>query len=95
MNKQDIVQHVADRAGLTRKQAQAAVDAIFSVDGGAICEGLRGGGRVSVPGFGSFRSKRREARTGRNPRTGKEVHVPASNSAGFTAGKPLKEALNR
>lgn len=95
MNKQELVQQVAERAGLTKQQAQAAVDAIFAVEGGAITECLRGGGKLSIPGFGSFSSRHREARTGRNPRTGTEVQIPASNSAAFSAGKSLKDALNR
>lgn len=94
MNKQELVAHVADAAGITRKQAQAAVDAIFDADSGAICSTLKGGGKFSVAGFGSFSARERAARTGRNPRTGKEIKIAASRSAGFTAGKGLKDSLN-
>ena len=94
MNKSELVQQLASRADLTKAQASRVVDALFSVEGGLIAEALRGGDKVQITGFGSFEAKHREARTGRNPRTGKEIKIAASRSAGFTAGKGLKDSLN-
>lgn len=95
MNKSELVQQLASRADLTRAQATKAVDALFSVEGGIISEALRGGDKVQITGFGSFESKRREARKGRNPRTGKEIDIAASTSAAFRVGKGLKDSLGR
>ena len=93
MNKSDLIQQVASRANLSRAEAQRAVDAIFGLEGGAIPEALRGNDKVQITGFGSFESKRREARKGRNPRTGKEINIAASTSAAFRVGKGLKDSL--
>jgi DNA-binding protein HU-beta len=95
VNKSELVQQLASRADLTRAQATKAVDALFSVEGGIISEALRGGDKVQITGFGSFESKRREARKGRNPRTGKEIDIAASTSAAFRVGKGLKDSLGR
>ena len=73
MNKSELIQHVASRADLSRAQATKVVDALFSVENGIISEALRGGDKVQITGFGSFETKRREAREGRNPRTGNEI----------------------
>ena len=67
----------------------------FSVDNGLIAEALRGGDKVQITGFGSFEAKHREARTGRNPRTGKEIKIAASRSPAFRSGKGFKDALGR
>ena len=93
MNKSELIQHLASRADLTRAQATKAVDALFAVEGGIIAEALRGGDKVQITGFGSFESKRREARKGRNPRTGKEIDIAPSTSASFRVGKSLKDRL--
>ena len=93
MNKSELIQQLASRADLSRAEASKAVDALFSVNNGIITEALRGGDKVTITGFGSFESKRREARKGRNPRTGKEIDIAASTSASFRAGKGLKDSL--
>lgn len=93
MNKSDLVQALASRADLTKAQASRVVDALFSVENGVIAEALRGGDKVQITGFGSFEAKHREARTGRNPRTGKEIKIAASKSPAFRSGKGFKDAL--
>ncbi|HEX2208125.1 MAG TPA: HU family DNA-binding protein [Longimicrobium sp.] len=93
MNKSELVQQLASRADLSRAEATKAVDALFSVENGIIAEALRGGDKVQITGFGSFETKKREARKGRNPRTGKEINIAASTSAAFRIGKRLKDAL--
>jgi DNA-binding protein HU-beta len=93
VNKSDLVQALASRADLTKAQASRVVDALFSVENGVIAEALRGGDKVQITGFGSFEAKHREARTGRNPRTGKEIKIAASKSPAFRSGKGFKDAL--
>ena len=94
MNKNELIAHVAETAGLTKTQASAAVDAIFHPASGAITTTLKQGGRFTLAGFGSFVPKDRPERTGRNPRTGAELKIAASRGAGFSAGKSFKDALN-
>ena len=91
MNKSELVQQLQDRAGLSKTDATKAIDALFSAQDGIIARELKSGNKVQITGFGTFESKRREARTGRNPRTGKEINIAASTSAGFKAGKGLKD----
>lgn len=93
MNKSELVQQLATRADLSRSQAQRVVEAIFSVEEGIISQALRTGDKVTITGFGSFETKRREARKGRNPRTGKEIDIAASTSASFRPGKGLKDSF--
>ncbi len=93
MNKSEMVQQLSARADLSRAEATKAIDALFSVENGIIAEALRGGDKVQITGFGSFETKKREARKGRNPRTGKEISIAASTSAAFRIGKRLKDAL--
>lgn len=93
MNKSEIVQQLASRANISRADAQRAVDALFSVDTGIISQALKSGDKVQITGFGSFETKRREARKGRNPRTGKEIDIAASTSAAFRPGKGLKDSI--
>ena len=90
MNKNDLIDAVAERTGLAKSDAARAVEAVF----GAITETLQKGDAVALSGFGSFVTKARAARTGRNPRTGEPVAIPASRAAAFKAGKGLKDALN-
>lgn len=89
--KSDIIECVADRADLSKKQATDAFVAVFE----CITDVLADGDRVQVPGFGSFSISHREARTGRNPATGAAMHIAASNNVKFKAGKDLKETVNR
>lgn len=90
MNKGDLVGAVADDAGITRTQAQDAVDSVLSNIEGA----LKDGGKVTLVGFGTFSVSHRSARQGRNPRTGSPINIPARKVARFSAGKALKDAIN-
>ena len=90
MNKADLVDAVASSANLTKSDAANAVDAVFD----AITGALKDGNAVSLIGFGTFSTSKRAARTGRNPRTGETINIPASNVAKFKAGKGLKDAVN-
>ena len=92
MNKSELAQKLAERTNLSKSEATKAVDALFATNG-IIAEQLRGGGKVQITGFGSFETRSREARTGRNPRTGKEIQIAASTSAAFRAGKGLKDTI--
>ncbi len=90
MNKNDLVAHVADSAGLSKGDATKAVDAVF--DG--ITGTLQRGDEVRLVGFGTFSVADRAASEGRNPRTGEKIDIPASRQPKFKAGKGLKDALN-
>ncbi len=90
MNKGDLVAAVAGDAGVSKSQAQAAVDSVLSNIEGT----LAGGGRVALVGFGTFSVSHRNARMGRNPRTGVPIRIPARKVARFTPGKALKAAIN-
>ncbi len=90
MNKNDLIGAVADASGLTKADSGKAVDAAFD----AITSALKKGGEVRLVGFGTFSVAKRKASTGRNPRTGEEMKIPASNQPKFKAGKALKDAVN-
>ena len=90
MNKGDLIESVAGKAGLSRADATRAVDAVVESITGA----LKSGGSVSLVGFGTFAVKARAARQGRNPRTGETIQIKASKVPGFKAGKGLKDAVN-
>jgi DNA-binding protein HU-beta len=89
MNKADLVSAVAEQAGLSKKDSEKAVNAAFD----AISAELVKGGKVQLVGFGSFETKTRNARVGRNPRTKEEIEIPASRVPAFKAGKALKDAV--
>ena len=89
MNKADLVNEVA-KVVSTKKEAQAAVDCIFST----ITESLKNEDAVTVVGFGTFKVDRRKARKGRNPQTGEEIDIKAKNVPKFVPGKALKDAVN-
>ena len=91
MNKNDLVSHVAETAGLSKVDATTAVDAVF--DG--ITATLRKGNEVRLVGFGSFAVAQRAASQGRNPRTGEAMKFPASKRVKFRAGKGLKDEVNK
>ena len=93
MNKAELVSALSSATDMSRAEATRAIDALFGVDGGIIANALRNGDKVQITGFGSFETKKREARKGRNPRTGKEINIAASTSAAFRIGKRLKDAL--
>ena len=90
MNKNDLVSAVAGSAGLSKVDAAKAVDGVF----GAISGALSSGGEVRIVGFGTFSVANRKATTGRNPRTGEAIQIPASKQPRFKAGKGLKDAVN-
>ena len=90
MNKQELIGHVADRAGLSRNDAMRAVETMLEV----ITSTLKRGDEVRLVGFGNFSVSRREASKGRNLSTGAEIDIPARNVPKFSAGKGLKDAVN-
>lgn len=90
MNKNELVASVADKAGLSKKDAEKAVAAVFD----SIQDALAAGDKVQLIGFGVFEVKERSARKGRNPRTGEDIEIPAAKNPGFRAGKALKNAVN-
>jgi len=91
VNKQELVDYVAKEAELTKADAQRAVEAII----GGIKATLKKGKEVRLVGFGTFSVAKRAATTGRNPRTGEAIKIPASKQPKFKAGKELKEAVNK
>ena len=90
MNKAELIDAVADDSDLTKASAARALDSAIE----NITNALRGGDSVTLVGFGTFTVRQREARMGRNPRTGEAIQIKASRVAGFKAGKALKDALN-
>ncbi len=90
MNKSELIDAIAESAGLTKADAGSALDATV----GAITSALQRGQSVSLVGFGTFTVRHRAARTGRNPRTGESITIKASNNPAFKAGKALKDAVN-
>ncbi|MDE1145683.1 MAG: HU family DNA-binding protein [Azospirillaceae bacterium] len=90
MNKNDLVAVVAEAAGLSKADANKAVDAVF--DG--ITDALKKGDEVRLVGFGTFAVAERAASEGRNPRTGEKISIAASKQPKFKPGKGLKDALN-
>jgi DNA-binding protein HU-beta len=93
VNRQELASALAEATGNSKADANRVIDALFSVENGIIAKALREGDKVQITGFGSFETKKREARKGRNPRTGKEINIAASTSAAFRIGKRLKDAL--
>lgn len=89
MNKSELIDAIAESAGLTKAQAGKSLDA--TVD--AISKALKAGEEVTLVGFGSFYVADREARTGRNPRTGETIEIAAAKQPKFRAGKSLKDAV--
>lgn len=91
MNKNDLVSKVAESADISKQKAASAVDAVIN----AIKSSLKAGDDVRLVGFGTFSVSQRAATTGRNPRTGEPIKIPASKQPKFKAGKDLKEAVNK
>lgn len=90
MNKGEFVDAIADAAGLTKADAERAIEGMIKV----VKKALKSGDSVTLVGFGTFSVRKRAARTGRNPRTGESIKIKASKVPGFKAGKGLKDALN-
>jgi nucleoid DNA-binding protein len=93
MNKSELVQELANRTKMNKAQAQRAVEAMFSANNGIITGALRRGDKVQITGFGTFETRARKARTGRNPRTGKEIKIGPTTSPSFRAGKAFKDSV--
>lgn len=91
MNKNDLVAKIADKAGLTKADAQKAVDAFV----GSVTDALKKKDDVRLVGFGTFTTAKRAATEGRNPRTGAKIKIPASVQPKFKAGKGLKDSVNK
>ena len=90
MNKTQLVEAVAQKSGLNKKEAEAAINAMTA----AITDALKAGDKVQLVGFGTFEVKALAARTGRNPKTGEAMTIAASKKPAFAAGKALKDAVN-
>jgi DNA-binding protein HU-beta len=90
MTKNELVQRISEKAGISKKEANEALTATTST----ISDTLKKGDGVTIVGFGSFSATQRAARTGRNPQTGETLQIPASKSVRFKPGKSLKEAVN-
>lgn len=93
MNKSELVQSLASKAKLSKADASRAVDALFSAGNGVIAGALKKGDKVQITGFGTFETRKRKARTGRNPRTGKEIRIGPTTSPSFRPGKGLKDSV--
>ena len=91
VNKTELVSSVAEKSGMTKKDAEKALNAVFE----SIEDALKGADKVQSIGFGTFEVKAREERKGRNPQTGAEITIPASKTPVFKAGKGLKELVNQ
>ncbi len=90
MTKADLVNAMADKAGLSKADAEKALKAFCD----AVTDALKAGEKLSLVGFGTFSVSKRAARTGQNPQTGKKINIPAANTPKFKAGKALKDAVN-
>ena len=90
MNKADLVAAMAEKAGVSKKDAEASLKAFADV----VAEELKKGEKIQLVGFGTFEVSERAARTGRNPQTGAEMTIAASKAPKFKAGKALKDSLN-
>ena len=91
MNKAELVDAIATKTGTTKKVAEESVNAFVSV----VSEALKKGDKVQLIGFGTFETRKRAARKGRNPQTGEEMKIPASKAPSFKAGKALKDVVNK
>jgi len=91
MNKTELVAAIAEKAGLSKKDAEKALGATIDAISAALAEG----DKVQLVGFGTFEVRAREARTGKNPRTGEAIKIAASKAPAFKAGRGLKDAVNK
>jgi len=89
MNKTDLVNNIAAKSGLTKKDVESVLNGFL----GEITEALSTGDKVQLIGFGTFETRKRSSRTGRNPQTGKTISIPESKVPAFKAGNKLKEAV--
>ena len=91
MKKVELVEAIATKVGMTKAEANRALDATME----AIAEALEKGDRVPLVGFGTFGTSKRDARTARNPRTGETIKIPARKAVTFKVGSKLKDAVNK
>ena len=91
MNKSQLIEAIAEKAEMSKKSVNANLDALIEV----ITKELSKKGKISLVGFGTFETRKRAARKGRNPQTGKEMKISASTVPAFKAGKGLKDAVNK
>jgi len=90
MSKTDLVNYIAEETGFTKADSAKALEAFIS----GVTKGLKKEGKVTLTGFATFSAKKKAAKTGRNPRTGEEVQIPARVAVTVKAGSKLKDALN-
>jgi DNA-binding protein HU-beta len=89
MNKNELVMNIAEKSGLTKKDVETVVNGVVE----EITEALTNGDKVQFVGFGTFETRERSSRSGRNPQTGETIEIPASTVPAFKAGNKLKEAV--
>ena len=89
MNKTELIQQTANQTGLSKKDAEQAINAALEL----MTQALAQGDKIQLVGFGAFETKERSARVGRNPKTKEEIQIPASRVPAFKAGKALKDAV--
>ena len=89
MNKAELAEAIANKVGLTKNQTTEILDAVEET----ITATIKGGGEVTLTGFGTFSARKRAARMGVNPKTGAKIHIPAMKVPKFRAGKSLKDAI--
>ncbi len=90
MNKNELLEKVSQASGLTKKESEAAINAFLET----LTDVLKAGDKISLKGFGTFEVRTRDARTGRNPRTGETMEIPASKVPAFKASSSLKNIVN-
>ena len=90
MNKAQLIQKIAENGNMTKKDAEVALNAVVA----AVADAVAAGEKVQISGFGSFDVKARDARTGRNPKTGESVEIAASKRVVFSAAQALKDKIN-
>ena len=91
MNKAELINAIADETGLSKKDTEATINSFVNV----VSNALENKNKVQIIGFGTFETRERAARTGRNPQTNEEIKIPASTTPAFKAGKALKERVNK
>lgn len=96
MNKTELTEKLAKKSEMSLREARVIVNSLFDPDPrqGIIAGELKRGQKVQLTGFGTFESRKRKKRMGRNPQTGQEILIPAAKSPAFSAGKALKDSLN-
>jgi len=90
MNKSELINAMSEETGLTKVDCKKSVEAFVNI----VSNELKDGGKVALVGFGTFSISERQARTGRNPQTGKEIEIPAKNAVKFKAGSELSSSVN-